>query len=91
MSDGTRTLLSPWQEYNTREKQGQIDIDLYAWIETITVPDDNTVTITTDTIYADTIAKVDGTIVYDVVRGVNFSNTEANKVLFNVTPTKHQT
>ncbi|MDR0601899.1 MAG: hypothetical protein LBG42_05910 [Treponema sp.] len=82
MHDGARTLFSPWQEYKTQEKQGQIDIDLYAHIEKVTVPP--SVTITTGGVYKDSIAITGDTSVYDVVRGVNFSNDEANKALFNV-------
>jgi hypothetical protein len=83
MSDGEHTLLSPWQQYHTLEKQGQADIDLYAVVEKITVPP--SVTITTAGVYADTV-QLAAANEYDVVRGVNFSSPEASKVLFNVTP-----
>jgi hypothetical protein len=82
LNDGARTLFSPWQEYKTREKQGQVDIDLYAHVETVTVP--SSITITTEGVYKDTIARIGNTSVYDVVRGVNFDDPGANKALFKV-------
>jgi hypothetical protein len=90
---GNRVLYSPWQQYVTREIQGQIDLDLYATIETLTIvePAGSTITVGMRDGHNDTIAERE-THVYDVVRGVNFQNagsypyTHVQDVLIEVTP-----
>jgi hypothetical protein len=90
MTSGSLTLYSPWQAYVTREKQGQIDLDLYATIETLTLaPNGGTMTVQSETGHEDSIAKISDTV-YDIVRGVNFSigpySSYVNDVLITVTP-----
>jgi hypothetical protein len=74
MTGAGRTLYSPWQQYVTREIQGQIDIDLHATINTLTLNTDaGTKTVQIETGHRDSIARIGNTNVYDIVRGVNFT------------------
>jgi hypothetical protein len=89
---GGRTLYSPWQEYLTREIQGQIDLDLWATVHTLTIdPNGGAVGVKIETGHGDTIVER-GDLVYDIVRGVAFqqqagtTSPYVEDVLIEVTP-----